>query len=131
MQFCGFQVAFNQLLNYAVRYGTTHMLADTSTMPPVGTREQAWLSEEWLPRARVMRLQHLALVLPDSLHNQLVVENVVHDGCFYLNAQVHFFSDAYSALDWLANDELVIADMEQEWHNGRASSRPEAQPIGH
>jgi hypothetical protein len=131
MQLSGFQLAFNQLLNYSLRYGITHMLADTSTMPPVGVHEQAWLSEEWLPRARAMRLQHVALVLPAGLHNQLVVENVVHDGRFYLNTQVHFFSDDHSALDWLADGEAVVAAMEQEWHNGRARSQSEVQVAGH
>ncbi|WBO84413.1 hypothetical protein [Hymenobacter yonginensis] len=130
MQLPAFQLAFNQLMNYSLRYGVTHMLADTSTMPPVGTREQAWLSEAWLPRARAMRLQHLALVLPASLHNQLVVEHVVQDGRFYLDTQVHFFSDDYSALDWLANGEAVVAAMEHEWHSGRARSQPEGQLAG-
>ncbi|WBA41451.1 hypothetical protein [Hymenobacter canadensis] len=130
MQLPAFQLAFNQLLNHTARYGITHMLADTSTMPPVGPREQAWLSEEWLPRSRIMQLQHLALVLPGSLHNQLVVENVVNDGRFYLDVQVHFFSDDYSALDWLANGEAVVAAMEQEWHNGRARSQSKVQFIG-
>lgn len=125
MQFAGFQLAFNELLNYTVRYGITHMLADTSTMPPVGVQEQAWLSEEWLPRSRIVVLQHLALVLPGSLHNQMVVENVVHDGRFYVDTQVHFFSDDHSALDWLANEELVVIGLEEEWHNGRAKSQAE------
>ncbi|AII51674.1 hypothetical protein N008_06710 [Hymenobacter sp. APR13] len=130
MQLPAFQLALNQLLSYTLRYGVTHMLADTSTMPPVGAQEQAWLSEEWLPRARTMPLQHVALVLPASLHNQLVLENVVHDGRYYLNTQVHFFSDGHSALDWLADSEAVVAAMEQEWHNGCARSQPEGQAAG-
>jgi hypothetical protein len=130
MQLPAFQVALNQLLSYTLRYGITHMLADTSTMPPVGTQEQAWLSEEWLPRARTMPLQHVALVLPACLHNQLVVEHVVNDSRCYLDTQVHFFSDGHSALDWLADSEAVVAAMEHEWHSGRARSQPEGQLAG-
>jgi hypothetical protein len=98
------------------------MLADTSTMPLVGTDEQAWLSEEWLPRARCLPLRQLALVLPGSLHNQLVVENVIHDARFYLHAQVHFFSDGHSAFDFITEGWVGAAGLDQEWRARRAPS---------
>lgn len=115
VQLAGFQEAFDQLLTYSVRHGITHMLADTSTMPPVGADEQAWLSEEWLPRSRCLPLRQLALVLPCSLHNQLVVENVIHHARFYLHAHVHFFSDSHSAFDFIMGGCSGAAGLEQEW----------------
>lgn len=112
-----FQVAFNQLLEYSIEYKTRRWLVDAAVMPPVGSSEQAWLSEEWLPQVaqQGLALANLALVLPTSLHNHLVVESVLNDGRRYLTTNVQFFSDTTSALDWLTPSPSVLFALEDEW----------------
>lgn len=112
-----FQLAFNQLLEYSVEHKIRRWLADAAIMPPVGSSEQAWLSEEWLPQVaqRGLMLSNLALVLPTSLHNHLVVESVLNDGRRYLNTNVQFFSDTTSALDWLTQSPTTMFALEDEW----------------
>ncbi|GAB3300274.1 hypothetical protein [Hymenobacter tenuis] len=91
-------------------------------MPPVGIDEQAWLSEVWLAQFASLRVRHLALIQPAGLHNQLVVENLLADGCRQVRADVQFFSDSAGALDWLLPSALVISGVEQEWQ--QAQSKP-------
>jgi len=110
-----FQEAFNQLLTYSMRHSITHMLADMRSIPPLGSDEQAWLNEVWLPRARCLELERLAFILPVSLHNQLVVEHFVQAAQPYFNAKVQFFSDGPSALDWLMRNPNHVVHLEQEW----------------
>lgn len=128
MSLGAFQTSFDQLLTYCLRHGVTHMLADTGSMPPVGSDEQAWLSEVWLPRARSLRLDYLALILPANLHNLLVIENIVYDVGFYLSARIQFFSEGFSALDWLTHASEHIGCLEQEWQQGR-NQQPAQQLI--
>jgi len=110
-----FQEAFNQLLTYSTRHGITHMLADVRSIPPLGNDEQAWLNEVWLPRTRCLHLKKMAFILPNSLHNQLVVEHFVQAARPHFNAKMQFFSDGPSALDWLTRNPRHAVHLEQEW----------------
>ncbi|MDU0370995.1 hypothetical protein ACFPAF_11365 [Hymenobacter endophyticus] len=112
----GFRAAFNRLLLQSQQLRVTHWLVDVSHAPVVGFEEQAWLSELWLPDFAELPVRTIALVLPTNLHNQLVVESVLADGRRLVRAEVQFFSDVVSALDWLTeSDEQAAAQMEQEW----------------
>lgn len=120
----GFERAFEQLLECSHRYGIRRWLADVSRLPLVGTDEQAWLSEHWLPRFMLLGVHTVALVLPVSLHNQLVVESVLADGRRRFRAEIQFFSDVPAALDWLtASTDSLVADLEQAWQQGSAAPR--------
>lgn len=114
-----FQVAFNQLLAYSLRYKVQRWLADTASMPPVGNSEQTWFSDEWLPQAEQqglgLGLKSFALVLPTNLHNQLALESMLADGRRYWSIDVQFFSDTTTALDWLTKSSAVITALEDEW----------------
>lgn len=112
-----FQVAFNHLLAYSVRYRVQRWMADTAAMPPVGSSEQAWFSDEWLPQAnnQGLALKNFALVLPANLHNQLALESMLADGRRYWSINVQFFSDTTTALDWLTNSSAVLYALEGEW----------------
>lgn len=112
----GFQAAFNRLLLQSRQLRVTRWLADVSQAPVVGFEEQAWLSETWLPAFAELPVRTVALVLPASLHNQLVVENVLADGRRLVQAEIQFFSDVVSALDWLTeSDEQLAGQVEREW----------------
>lgn len=118
-----FERAFEQLLVCSNKYRVRKWLADVARLPLVGTDEQAWLSETWLPRFTPLQVHTVALVLPVSLHNQLVVESVLADGRRQARADVQFFSDVPSALDWLtASADSQITQLQQEWQD--AMRRP-------
>ncbi|RSK49450.1 STAS/SEC14 domain-containing protein [Hymenobacter rigui] len=113
-----FQAAFEKLLQYSRQQHVKRWLADVSHLPLVGTDEQAWLSENWLPRFAALQIREIALVLPVNLHNQLVVESVLADGRRHIRAEIQFFSDVPAALDWLtAGNDDMVEQMEQEWQH--------------
>lgn len=110
-----FQLAFSRMLVFASQHTPNRWLIDLATMPPLGIDEQEWLSEMWLPCAQNLSLRHLAVVLPNSLHNQLVIENVIQDGRQYFNANMQFFADSTTGLDWLTGSAQLMLDLEREW----------------
>lgn len=117
--YAGFQRAFEQLVLSTRQYGVTSWLADMAHMPPIGTDEQAWLSEVWLMHVASLRLRRIALIMPLHLHNQLVLESVLADGRRYMLADVQFFSDTIAALDWLTSSEKLAIQLEQVWQQQR------------
>ncbi|WP_188557916.1 hypothetical protein [Hymenobacter glacieicola] len=122
-----FQAVFKKLVVYSKRHQVTSWLADVSRMAPVGTDEQAWLSEAWLAEFATVGIQSIALILPLGLHNQLVVENVLTDGRRYVRAEVQFFSDIPAALDWLAPTAAQAQALEQQWEV--VKSQPAADSL--
>lgn len=115
MSLARFQVAFSKMLVFASQHMPNRWLIDLAHMPPLGIDEQEWLSDMWLPCAQNLSLRHLAVVLPGNLHNQLVIENVLQDGRQYFNANMQFFADTTTGLDWLTGSAKLMLDLEQEW----------------
>lgn len=115
-----FQLALDELMVFSVQQGANRWLIDSASLPPVGLDEQEWLSGAWLPSAERLGLRHLALILPADIHNQLIVENVIGDGQRYVKANVQFFSDTPTALDWLTGSAALMQDLELEWHAAHA-----------
>ncbi|UPL49345.1 hypothetical protein [Hymenobacter sublimis] len=112
---------------YSKRHQVTSWLADVSRMAPIGTDEQAWLSEAWLAEFATVGIHSVALIMPLGLHNQLVVENVLTDGRRYARAEVQFFSDIPAALDWLAPTVAQALDLERQWEH--AKLQPTAESL--
>ncbi|TGE19640.1 hypothetical protein [Hymenobacter elongatus] len=116
---------FQQALYYLIKLSDSQKirrwLVDTTGMPIVGTDEQAWLSETWLPLFAKLPVKDIAIILPASLHNQLVVETVLSDGQRYECGEIQFFSDVTAALDWLTNSSGRGAELEQEWESYQVS----------
>lgn len=111
-----FETAFQELLFITLHYGVQRWMADTRGLPPLGIQEQAWLSEEWLPEFGLNTAVHqLALVLPDSLHNQLVLESALQDAHQHDCGLIQFFNCSPAALDWLAGNAATAELLEQEW----------------
>ncbi|TGE26354.1 hypothetical protein [Hymenobacter metallicola] len=110
-----FQAAFYYLLEKSDQERVRRWLVDTSSMPVVGIDEQAWLSDTWLPLFVRLQVTDVAIILPNNMHNQLVIENVLADGQRYECGDIQFFSDATSALDWLTNSSGRGLELEQEW----------------
>lgn len=117
-----FQDAFEQLADFSRQHRITKWLADTSDMPLVGSEEQTWLGEHWLPQFPRLGVSRIGLVLPLSLHNVLVVEHLMLDDQHYMPANVQFFSDTPAALDWLTDSSPRIQLLENEWLLGTGAS---------
>ncbi|PJJ48618.1 hypothetical protein [Hymenobacter chitinivorans] len=115
IQAAQFQAAFYHLVELSEKEKVRRWLVDTTDMPVVGIDEQAWLSETWLPLFARLQVTDIAIILPTSLHNQLVVETVLADGQRYDCGEIQFFSDVTSALDWLTNSSGRGPELEQEW----------------
>lgn len=111
----GFQQAFSELMRCAATYGVTRWLADVSHMAPVGPDEQQWLSETWLEQFVALNASHIAVMLPVTVHNQLVLEALIADGRRQSSADVQFFSDIPAALDWLTSAAPLAHQLEQQW----------------
>ncbi|SNC77348.1 hypothetical protein SAMN06265337_3931 [Hymenobacter gelipurpurascens] len=111
-----FQQSFELIVAASRDHSVTQWLADLSTMSPLGINEQQWLSENWLVQFAALGIHRIALIEPNSLHNQLVIESVLADGRRYTHADIQFFADVPAALDWLTmSDAGVIETLEQEW----------------
>ena len=111
-----FQQSFEMIVAASRDHRVTQWLADISAMSPLGINEQKWLSESWLVQFAALGIHRIALIEPNSLHNQLVIESVLADGRRHTHADIQFFADVHAALDWLTmSDTGVIETLEQEW----------------
>jgi hypothetical protein len=117
-----FQQAFYYLLEISDQQRIRRWLMDAADMPIVGIDEQAWLSETWLPRFARLAVSEIAIILPSSLYNQIVVETLLAEGRQYECGEIQFFSDPMGALDWLANSYERAVELNQDWEE---QSRPE------
>ena len=123
-----FQQAFSYLLQASEQLRVRRWLMDTTTLPQIGIDEQAWLSEEWLPQFARLPISEVAIILPDSLYNQLVIETVLADGQQYECGEIQFFANATEALDWLTNSSGRGPELELEWQ--QQHSAPATAPAG-
>jgi hypothetical protein len=111
-----FYQSFEKIVTLSRDHQATQWLADISAMPPVGIDEQQWLSESWIMQFVLLGVKKVAVIEPSSLHNQLAIESVLADGRRYVQADVQYFPDTESALDWLTwSDTQAIQELEQEW----------------
>lgn len=117
-----FRSAFEQLLASSHQYRATGWLADVAHMPMVSIDEQIWLSDVWLPQFVALPVRTVALLLPISLHNQLVVESLLADGRRHTRLKIQFFSDIPAALDWLTNSAVLAEELGQRWDQAHLSS---------
>jgi hypothetical protein len=86
----------------AVLGGTrsSKLLGDVSRFVLIGADDQAWLNDDWIPRAIDAGLRHAALVQPHYYFNKVAVETV-SSRIDPEHLSVSFFGDVASARDWL------------------------------
>jgi hypothetical protein len=124
-----FQSSFFHLIEVSSKQRVKRWLVDTTGMPIVGIDEQAWLSETWLPLFAQLHVLDVAIILPSSMHNQLVVETVLADGKRFECGEIQFFSDITSALDWLTNSSGRGPELEREWAEQCRSEMEKYNPV--
>ena len=78
------------------------MLCDVTNFVLIGSDDQRWLYEDWIPRAMAAGMRTCALVMPVFYFNRVAIENVVQR----LDRQtlaVQHFSDREAARAWLVS----------------------------
>ncbi|OGX82382.1 hypothetical protein [Hymenobacter glacialis] len=105
-----------KLLELARQLGVRVLLLDMNTVPNISVADELWLGTHWMPGIVQLPLQHLVLAIDGSrVHNQLAID-ALHDLVQpAIRFESHYFSDADSAMHWLAQDSGRLPGLKAEW----------------
>lgn len=105
-----------QLLLLARQLAIRSLLLDMNTVPDISVEDELWLGANWMPGIVQLPLDHLILVIStDQVHNQLAVD-ALHDLVQpSIRFESHYFADADSALQWLAEGTDRLPALLAEW----------------
>jgi hypothetical protein len=95
-----FRAANEQVLNVIAERRAKKLLGDITEFVLIGAEDQAWLNENWLPRAMEAGLRIAALVTPNFYFNRVAIDNVVKK-LDPMRLQVAYFGTKKEATDWL------------------------------
>ena len=95
-----FRAANEQVLDVIAERRAKKLLGDITDFVLIGAEDQAWLNENWLPRAMDVGLRIAALVTPTFYFNRVAVDNVVKK-LDPIRLQVAYFATRGEAADWL------------------------------
>lgn len=105
-----------QLLVLARQLAIHSLLLDMNTVPNIPVEDELWLGAHWMPGIVQLPLAHLILVIStDQVHNQLAVDalhDLVHPS---IRFESHYFADADSAIQWLAEGTDRLPPLLAEW----------------
>jgi hypothetical protein len=90
-----------RILHLLQRHGANKILGDDTALPTIHTEDQAWIIENWMPRALAVGLQFVANKGPDAYFGKVAVSAVQSRLSPML--VLRSFSDLDEARDWLAN----------------------------
>lgn len=88
------------MLNTLIRHHAFKVLADIKDMILIGSEDQQWLVEQFLPRAIEFGFKAIAIVKPDSYFNKVAVESVSYK-VDKDKLEIVFFEDTDQAKEWL------------------------------
>jgi hypothetical protein len=95
-----FRAANERVLAVVAETQARKLLGDVSRFVLIGAEDQAWLNQNWIPRAVAGGLRHVALVQPSYYFNKVAVETV-SSRIDPEHLSVSFFGDVAGARDWL------------------------------
>lgn len=95
-----FRAANEDILAVITTRKATKLLGDVSRFVLIGMEDQAWLNNNWIPRATAAGLRHVALVQPSYYFNKVAVETV-GSKVDPARLELAFFGDVGAARDWL------------------------------
>ncbi|WP_324756615.1 hypothetical protein [Haloarcula montana] len=95
-----FREYMNAIIDAIEDTGSSRVVADTSQMGALAEEDQVWSVKDWAPRAEDSGLDHMALVMPESVVAEMSVDSVVEMADDTINRDL--FEDADEALDWIA-----------------------------
>ena len=110
-----FRSALEWLMEFSREYLVTRWLIDMQHLPPLGSAEQAWITDQWFAAMTTTPVRQLALVLPSDIHNYLVATAPVHDPQLTPSFELNFFADVASAFGWLMESEPAQERLWHEW----------------
>ena len=107
------------LLELARRLAVRVLLIDMNTVPNISVEDEFWLGAHWMPGIVQLPLEHLILAIDTAqLHNQLAID-ALHDLVQpAIRFESHYFSDADSAVHWLAEVTGRLPALLAEWNAG-------------
>jgi hypothetical protein len=95
-----FRAANEQVLTVIAERRAKRLLGDITEFVLIGAEDQAWLNDDWLPRAMEAGLRVCALVTPNFYFNRVAVDNVVKK-LDPSRLQVAYFANKADAAAWL------------------------------
>ena len=105
-----------QLLELLHEQQVRHVLLDMNTVPDLSLADQLWLATHLVPRLAALPLERLVLAIDTSqVHNQLAVDILLDLALAVIRFEPHYFPDADSAFDWLAEGAPAQPALVAEW----------------
>ena len=107
------------LLDLARQLAVRVLLIDMNTVPNISVEDEFWLGAHWMPGIVQLPLEHLILAIDTAQqHNQLAID-ALHDLVQpAIRFESHYFSDADSAVYWLAEGTGRLPALLAEWNAG-------------
>jgi hypothetical protein len=96
-----FRAANERILQVIADSKAAKLLGDVSRFVLIGREDQAWLNNNWIPRAMAAGLRTVALVQSSYYFNKVAVETVGNN-LDPTALSLSYFGDITSARDWLA-----------------------------
>jgi hypothetical protein len=96
-----FREYMNSIIDAIEAEHCDRVIADTSDMGALTEDDQAWSVTDWAPRAEDAGLDHMALVMPESIVAEMSVENVMEMADDDIEREL--FDDIDDARDWAAS----------------------------
>lgn len=97
-----FRAANERILQVIAESQVTKLLGDVSRFVLIGREDQAWLNNNWIPRAIAAGLRTVALVQSSYYFNKVAVETVGNN-LDPAALALSYFGDITTARDWLAS----------------------------
>jgi hypothetical protein len=104
-----FQSVNIKILELLVEKNSSKFLNDTTHMRAVGSDDQVWVLEKWVPLAKAAGLQWNAIVLPNSPTARNTVTEAISRSEGITKGipafEVHYFETVEEAKEWLRDKE--------------------------
>lgn len=111
-----YREALAGLVELAREHGTTRLLLELEDFPDIPVFDQLWLSTTLWQRAAHLQVQQVVIILSARrVYNRHVVESLLTQPHTHIRADIQFFAQPDSALDWLTNHSARIPDLLAEW----------------
>lgn len=83
------------------KHGGSKILVDTSEIKVMTQENQAFIQEDWFPRAIAAGLQKLAHIVPENIFGQVSVESANKGAEEQGAVQIQYFMSEREAMAWL------------------------------
>jgi hypothetical protein len=96
------------MLNILIKNNCKKVLADIKEMTLIGSDDQQWLENTFIPRAVQFGFKKLAIVRPSSYFNKVAIENV-SEKIDKKNLTIGYFDTLEEATEWFSDVSLTPA----------------------